>query len=86
MFRYVKPVLLTASAVSVGAVCATYFYDSRAAFHSLVSMPLLRLLDPEKAHTLAITFVKNRLSPIDTQKDSHCLKTNVNNIIKIDLG
>lgn len=42
-----------------------------------ISMPILRLFDPETAHSLGIWFARNGLVPRDTRADSSLLKTTV---------
>ncbi|KXS21629.1 hypothetical protein M427DRAFT_51047 [Gonapodya prolifera JEL478] len=51
---------------TVGALVVSYLYDSRAAVHELVIMPLVhKTMDPEEAHRLAIWLAKNGLSPVE---------------------
>jgi len=47
-----------------------YLSDSRAAVHSLLTMPFMHSLDPETAHILSIWLAKMGLCPRDTRMDN----------------
>ncbi|KAI9136843.1 Dihydroorotate dehydrogenase-domain-containing protein [Paraphysoderma sedebokerense] len=53
-----------------------YLQDSRAGFHKVVTMPLVRALtDPEEAHKMAIKIARWGIVPVDKKTDDVCLKT-----------
>ncbi|KAJ2858226.1 dihydroorotate dehydrogenase [Coemansia erecta] len=58
----------------VGGVGYLYATDSSAGIHKYVSTPLMRLLDAEKAHDLAIFALKHRLHPVDRKPDDALLE------------
>lgn len=55
--------------VAIGAF-GYYVTDTRGLFHQFVTMPLLRLLDPETAHILAIKLASCNLSPKERIKST----------------
>ena len=58
-------------------LCLAYLSDSRAAVHSLVTMPVMLSLDHETAHLLSIWLAKMGLCPRDTRIDNTRLKVAV---------
>lgn len=64
-------IILTASAYTTYAGIS--FYRNEDGFYKNVVMPAVHLLDPEKAHNLAIFCSKHRLLPKAVYKDPNSL-------------
>ncbi|KAJ2634536.1 dihydroorotate dehydrogenase [Coemansia sp. RSA 1286] len=58
----------------VGGLGYLYVTDASAGIHRYVSTPLMRLLDAEKAHDLAIFTLKHGLHPVDRNDDDALLE------------
>ncbi|XP_019871041.2 dihydroorotate dehydrogenase (quinone), mitochondrial [Aethina tumida] len=78
-------IILTASAYTTYAGIS--FYRNEDGFYKNVVMPAVHLLDPEKAHNLAIFCSKHRLLPKAVYKDPNSLKIELfNKTFKNPLG
>ena len=78
MATFKVPLVVKWLGFSAAAGSFGYFYafDSRAAMHRLVSMPLVRfLLDAEQSHTFTVMLSKYGLVPRDRRPDHSCLYT-----------
>ena len=67
---------VTSTLLVVGGVAAiAYYYDSRSLVHERVAMPLVRLLDAEQGHKLAVKLLANKwLRPKDRGVDGEELQ------------
>ncbi|KAI7831991.1 hypothetical protein BX661DRAFT_179613, partial [Kickxella alabastrina] len=63
------------STLAVGGLGYLYVTDSSAGIHKYISTPLLRLMDAEAAHDLAITALKHGVHPVDRKPDDPLLAT-----------
>ncbi|KAJ1898580.1 dihydroorotate dehydrogenase [Kickxella alabastrina] len=70
-----RNILWTASTLAVGGLGYLYVTDSSAGIHKYISTPLLRLMDAEAAHDLAITALKHGVHPVDRKPDDPLLAT-----------
>lgn len=67
--------VVTASGLSLFA--GINLYQGNEKFYSQVAMPLVRLIDPETAHNLAVKSIKFGFSPTQKTTDSKTLNTNI---------
>lgn len=68
--------------IGISLAALTYYsYDSRAAIHKQVFMPVMRyFLDGEDAHRLSIKLLSLGIAPVDRLTDDQSLKTEVFNL------
>ncbi|KAI8321329.1 FMN-linked oxidoreductase, partial [Martensiomyces pterosporus] len=60
--------------LAVAGLGVLYVTDASAGIHKYVSTPLMRLMDPEKAHNLAVYSLKQGLGPTDRKPDDPALE------------
>ncbi|KAJ2050252.1 dihydroorotate dehydrogenase [Coemansia sp. S2] len=64
----------TTSGIVIGGLGYLYLTDASAGFHKYVSTPLMRQLDAEQAHQLAISSMKRGVCPVDRSTDDSVLE------------
>ncbi|KAI9500681.1 dihydroorotate dehydrogenase [Coemansia spiralis] len=70
----VRNIIWATTTAAVAGLGYLYVSDSSAGIHKYVVTPLVRLLDPEVAHNLAISTLRHRLGPVDRKPDDSLLE------------
>lgn len=69
--------LLAVTVSGVSLFTGINIYQGNEKFYNEVAMPLVRLIDPETAHNLAVKIIKFGFSPTQKTNDSSTLNTNL---------